>query len=409
MRRAPGSPGPASAALACLLGLATLAGASAGPSGTLRPDACGFTVDLSADPTAGSAPLSVQFNASVSAGTPELYQWSFGDGSFWNASGPGAATPVHDYGLPGSFTAGVEVDEAGCEVAANVSLAAVAGPITLTCSARPLSGVVPLSVTFLCTAGGGSGTYVSSLWSFGDGGEGSGLSVTYTYERAGRFTAVVNVTDSLGHWSLATIAVDAEAAPEAPTDTFLGIPDLWVLEISGAVAALLVAFALGTWTRARRPPRNSPYDEAAGGPAPGPVPETLAPPSVPEPRPELTASPAAEGPSSRVPDVPIARSLPSPDALRLSERVVVHLAKLGRLGPDELARPDRTQAGMGEALQVGQNSLTNVLRRLEAADVLWHEVRHVEGRPRRLKVYGLTARGEALGKELRARSSRTFR
>jgi DNA-binding PadR family transcriptional regulator len=91
--------------------------------------------------------------------------------------------------------------------------------------------------------------------------------------------------------------------------------------------------------------------------------------------------------------------------LRISQRVVLHMARQGALRPDEIAPNGLTQAGMAEELVVGQNSLTNVLRRLEAAGVVEADVRHVRGRPRRLKVYTLTSRGESIAKDLRGRRS----
>ncbi len=335
----------------------------------------------------------VRFNATASVGTPTAYAWSFGDGSFWNATGPGAATPAHEYEQPGEYNASVNATESGCSEGASVTLAAVAGPISVGCSASPTSGRVPLSVAFRCSASGGSGTYVSSLWTFGDGGTGTGFSVVYTYAHPGRYTAILNVSDSRGHWSLATVEVDAEAPPAASSDGELGLSiEGWAV-LAAAVAVVGVALYF-----ARRPssPRGIPRSPGSEPPP------ALAPSRPAEPAAILPAppEPPASGPEARP------RPRPPADALRLTERVVLHLTLAGRLDPNDVATPSRTQAGMAETLGVGQNSLTNVLRRLEAADVVWHEVRHVAGRPRRLKVYGLTGRGEALGRELRLRRER---
>jgi len=48
-----------------------------------------------------------------------------------------------------------------------------------------------------------------------------------------------------------------------------------------------------------------------------------------------------------------------------------------------------------------QNSVSRLLLRLEAAGVVSGEVQHVRGRPRRVKVYSLTDRGEGLAREYR--------
>ena len=93
------------------------------------------------------------------------------------------------------------------------------------------------------------------------------------------------------------------------------------------------------------------------------------------------------------------------ERLRLSQRVVLHLAAQGRLYDDEIATPAFTQAGMSEALMVGQSPLSNILRRLVLGGVLAEDVRHVRGRPKRLRVYRLTTMGEALAAELRRRGT----
>src|SRR5262245_7245685 len=61
-----------------------------------------------------------------------------------------------------------------------------AGPNELAIQATPMTGGVPLTVTF--TARGNGVTY---HWVFGDGAEGDGATVQHTYTTAGKFTAVV--------------------------------------------------------------------------------------------------------------------------------------------------------------------------------------------------------------------------
>lgn len=87
--------------------------------------------------------------------------------------------------------------------------------------------------------------------------------------------------------------------------------------------------------------------------------------------------------------------------LRIAQRVVLHLARLGRFGPDEVAPPGATQGGMSEALGVRQSSLTKVLARLVAGGALEESTGHVQGAPRRLKIYRLSSLGEAIARDLR--------
>jgi DNA-binding MarR family transcriptional regulator len=81
--------------------------------------------------------------------------------------------------------------------------------------------------------------------------------------------------------------------------------------------------------------------------------------------------------------------------------VIVHLASLGRLGNDEVARRGYTQQGIVDALGIPQGTVAKVLDRLEAADVVEVDLRHVSGEPRRLKVYRLTALGESVARDVR--------
>jgi PKD repeat protein len=55
---------------------------------------------FSAQPTSGTAPLSVRFTDS-SSGAPTAWQWNFGDG---NTTGSTTRDPVHLYTAPGTYT-----------------------------------------------------------------------------------------------------------------------------------------------------------------------------------------------------------------------------------------------------------------------------------------------------------------
>lgn len=95
----------------------------------------------------------------------------------------------------------------------------------------------------------------------------------------------------------------------------------------------------------------------------------------------------------------------TPERVGLSKRVVEHLFQQGRLGPDDVGSPTATQRGMQLALGANQSALSKVLRRLEVAGVVEVTKRHVTGGERRLKVYGLTRRGELLAHDLRRRGA----
>lgn len=77
----------------------------------------------------------------------------------------------------------------------------------------PYSGVVAQNVPF---SGGGSfdpdGSINSYSWSFGDGGTGSGISLTHTYAATGTYPVTLMVTDNLGAQTSATTTTSITAA-----------------------------------------------------------------------------------------------------------------------------------------------------------------------------------------------------
>jgi DNA-binding MarR family transcriptional regulator len=139
---------------------------------------------------------------------------------------------------------------------------------------------------------------------------------------------------------------------------------------------------------------NRPSDSSLEGiPAQAPISPLQAPPIVWSP-PERAAQ-ASTGEASA--------------GIGLAARVILHLARLGRLGPDDLAKVGSTQQGIAAALQVSQGSLVRVLQRLVAGEMVSVERRHVARISRRLKVYTLTGRGESAARDLRHRRIDTLR
>ncbi|MCI4367862.1 MAG: PKD domain-containing protein, partial [Thermoplasmata archaeon] len=189
-------------------------------------------MNVIASPEGGAVPLVVEFNATTSAGVPSQYNWTFGDGSLWSSGSPGASHPYHRYMAPGTYTAVVDAQEAGCTGSASTSVTAVAGPLSVAILEHPSSGSPPLTVQFNASVAGGTGTYLTAAWNFGDGDVGSGLGVRYTYERPGSYTVLVNVTDSGGHDAVQTAQVQVTHPPPAGSSS---------TEIDLAAAGIAVA------------------------------------------------------------------------------------------------------------------------------------------------------------------------
>lgn len=95
---------------------------------------------------------------------------------------------------------------------------------------------------------------------------------------------------------------------------------------------------------------------------------------------------------------------PERERLRMSLRILLHIANQGRFGPGELAPWALSQPGMVEVLRLNQGALAGALQRLVRSGVLTVNRTHVRGHDRRLKVYQLTGIGVELVRDLRARS-----
>jgi len=180
------------------------------------------TAIIAAEPTTGSAPLTVQFNGTGSFdadGTIVSYEWSFGNGA--TATG---STAGYTYTTPGTYLATLAVtDNRGAKYSQAVWVTVSPGstaanrPPVASASATPQSGAAPLPVTF--SAAGSwdpDGSLVSYAWTFGDGATGTGAVVGHTYSTPGIYVATLTVTDNRGATSRATTSVIVEAAGNHP-------------------------------------------------------------------------------------------------------------------------------------------------------------------------------------------------
>jgi PKD repeat protein len=371
-------------ALVVLIAL-TLAGVAV-PSARAAPPP--FSVSVSATPSYGASPLNVVFEASVSTGVPTLYEWRFGDGATFNGTNTSAASPSHVYAAPGLYNASVVVTESSGSNSSSIDIHVVARPLSASVTASAASGVAPLTETFSASVGGGTGTYLNLTWSFGDGSTGEGNPVQYTFETPGAYHVRFEVFDSQNASANASVWVNVSAADVGAPTPGVGAVLPWA--VGGVAIGALAVWSLGRY-RARANPRNHlPRASSAPAGAAG-VAAVTAGPGLP-----AATSPPANSPEDR----PTAPASPPEGPLRVSHRVILHLARQGWLGENEVASVPFTQAGMSSALGIPQTSLTNVLRRLIAAGVISQDVRHVHGRDRRLKVYRLTPKGEALARDL---------
>ena len=383
-------PGPTRVALAGAALLLAVAGAAGVGSTAAHPAPSSIGLSLTAQPLSGSSPLLVDLRATLTPSSlAATYNWSFGDGTFYEETAIGYSAVTHEYVLAGAFVANVSVVSTQGDADANVTIVTLPGALAASIAATPLSGPVPLTVHVDASATGGSGTLLDVLWDFGDGGNGTGPDLNYTYSAPGNFTITLSITDSAGRTASADVVV--HATPSAGTHPNQDLPALspWeaaaipVAIVLAAVALMAVAYR---WLVVRR---------TDSGPAA----------TLPTTTPPATAGSEPAGPPS--PEEMVAADEQRPgrdDARRLSERILVHLYWYGRSTAEGVAPPDASQSGMARRLGVAQNSLSKALGRLMDAGAVSVQLRHVPGAPRRLKTYTLTPRGEAIARSIRAQA-----
>lgn len=173
--------------------------------------------------------------------------------------------------------------------------------------------------------------------------------------------------------------------------------------LASAVGAVLLWWVFSRHRRPEPGPADGPAAEVVGREEGGELP--LAEPSVPtisivvsESAPE--APPGSGRLAEPVPAHPTVSQEAWETALRSSERILLHLARQGSVGPGEVAPRGLCQAGMVESLGIRQGALTGILRRLEAAGVVSVSREHARGMTRRVKVYRLTPVGHQLVRQL---------
>ena len=196
-----------------------------------------------AAPASGQAALAVTFDASGSLdsdGAITSYVWDFGDGR--TATG---VTARLMYKTEGIYTVQLTItDDEGaidlCSQTIQVFGPSVPNvPPIASFQSSPTSGPAPLAVR--CDASGAldpDGTITSYVWSFGDGGRGTGIAPRHTYNRAGTYTIQLSVIDDDGDEQVATrsVQVSGEPVPNiSPTANFLVSP-------TTGVAPLVVSF-----------------------------------------------------------------------------------------------------------------------------------------------------------------------
>ncbi|MEI7801962.1 MAG: PKD domain-containing protein, partial [Bacteroidota bacterium] len=150
----------------------------------------GFNVNY---PNPNCAPSTVSF-INNSTGTGLTYEWNFGVNTGVNST---IANPAFSYLDCGTYTVtliatdGVDIDTS------TQNITVFCNPVAAF-NANPLSGCIPLPVTFNSTSTIGSAPITTYFWDFGDGNIGNFNTTNHTYNISGCKSVTLIITDANG-------------------------------------------------------------------------------------------------------------------------------------------------------------------------------------------------------------------
>lgn len=385
-------------ALGALLAFGGMFTGAVGPTVAMDPlpSAAGFTLSLTATPVGGATPDLVDFQAVLDPNsTFAEFTWSFGDGQRFSENATGVSHPTHTYPTPATYLATVFANASSGSVEQSIAVVVPAQNLSVAIGAYPGTGGPPIPVTFVAQISGGTGTFASIVWTFGDGSTGMGDTLVHNYSIAGVYEVTVQVADARGDRANASleVTVGPSTGGGGATPSWWAPPMIWYLATVGLVG-VFAALAVGYWWTRVRP--TSFESDSQGVLFERAASEVLAPDGAEVESGRAAAAASVDDATPSDAPLPVG---PTDEPRRVTEQVLVHLHRNGRNSAGELPMA-ATQQGMVRGLRVTQNSLSKVLTRLVAAGVVRVETRHVPGVARRVKAYSLTARGEAVAKNL---------
>lgn len=184
-----------------------------------------------AEPSVGTAPLIVEFDASViiSQSNAASLDWDFGDDGIYELEGPDNLRPRYTFDQIGIYRVHLRAIDKNNNVEnyyRNIEVVTSETPIvSAVIDATPgLEGAIPFQVRFDGSRSTGlKGNIIKYQWDFGDGSDlQSGKSTTHVFDEAGFYSVVLSVEDDLGNEATNTVEVEVlsvSSVPEAVIDT----------------------------------------------------------------------------------------------------------------------------------------------------------------------------------------------
>jgi PKD repeat protein len=181
-------------------------------------------LDALANPTAGNAPLTVDFDGTlIQGGCISAYRWDFDDDGTWDYISSQSLKTSHTFGSTGTYLSVCSVVDALGRYAYDsviIQVSDPAQPPVVEAAATPGSGAAPLDVTF----GGSvqsSRPIVLYLWDYDgngvvDWGSDQTAATAYTFGAPGYYTSRLSVVDDSGLMASDTVYIQVDAGATPP-------------------------------------------------------------------------------------------------------------------------------------------------------------------------------------------------
>jgi len=173
------------------------------------------TVNFSASPMTGTAPLSVAFS-NTTTGSVTSWLWDFGDSTTSSVQ-----SPTHIYNAAGNYTVVLTATGPGGTVSKTastpISVGTPAAPV-VSFNGSPTIGSAPLNVMFTNST---TGQVTTWAWNFGDGTTSNLKSPAHTYNSPGSYSVALTATGPGGAVTkTVSSAITVSSTPAAPVVDF---------------------------------------------------------------------------------------------------------------------------------------------------------------------------------------------
>jgi C1A family cysteine protease/PKD repeat protein len=165
--------------------------------------------NFTAVPDSGPAPLTVQFN-DTSINDPEVWNWSFGDGTWYNTTDFALRNVSHTYYAAGNYTATLSVSNDTYTTTASTNIWAM---MDVNFTAAPTYGLAPLAVAFTDLTAGEPDAW---LWEFGDGFTSADQNPVHMYATPGLYTVTLTASNAGDSGTMTKMNYIAAALPPNP-------------------------------------------------------------------------------------------------------------------------------------------------------------------------------------------------